>query len=243
MDQASGDRHRYFEGLAVSHVLGGLSESDGRVFRSHLLDCSQCRARVGELRRIANDLADVERDERRVKAAKAIETKRRESDDDDGDFDDAGADQRRSRVMVLIGLLVVLALAGWNFYLRADNGGLRDNVQALEVTRDLLVGGEYGTYRSPTGEFTGRATVRYDEEFALVVLDGVDRVDEFVVYQTNEQDEVIEQGRRTVRGDRLTLLLPRARDSHHVFLTILDEGEQPRSQEITGAHALVATLG
>ena len=84
MDSASdADRHRHYEELAVTHVLGGLSESDGRVFRSHLLDCPQCRARVGELRRIANDLADAERDERRMRAAKAVETKRRDDDDEE----------------------------------------------------------------------------------------------------------------------------------------------------------------
>lgn len=241
MDQVPGDRHRYFEELAVSHVLGGLSESDGRVFRSHLLDCSQCRARVGELRRIANDLADVERDERRVKAAKAIETKRRETDEDEGDFDETGPDPRRSRVVALVGLVVVVALAGWNFYLRAENNGFRSNVEGLEFTRDLLVDGTYGRHRSPTGEFT-QAEVRFDEDRALIVLDGVDDVGQFVIYQTNAAGEVVDSGQQLVTGDRLTLLVNRAPRSRTIFLTTLADGQRADPNQVTGQRALEATL-
>jgi len=244
MDQVPGDRHRYFEELAVSHVLGGLSESDGRIFRSHLLDCSQCRARVGELRRIANDLADVERDERRVKAAKAIETKRRESDDDEGDFDEPVPDPRRSRLVVLVGLLVLIALAGWNFFLRAENGTLRGNNEGLRITRDLLVDGTYGRYRSPTSQFApDAAEVRYDDEHVLVVLDGVEAFDEFMVYQTNPEGQVVDYGRQPVTGDRLTLLIARAPNARTVHLTTLRDGESPSPSEVTGGRALEATVG
>lgn len=113
------DGHRYFEGLAVAHVLGGLDDSEGRVFRSHLLECSNCRARVGELRAIAHDLADVERDERRVRAAQAIETKRRESDDEVDEVAEPLPSERSSRISVVVGLVLIIGLSLWNFTLRS----------------------------------------------------------------------------------------------------------------------------
>jgi hypothetical protein len=242
MEPASGDRHRYFEELAVSHVLGGLSESDGRVFRSHLLDCPQCRARVGELRRIANDLADVERDERRVKAAKAIETKRRETDDRDAEFDDATPDPRRSRMVVLVGLVVVLALSGWNFYLRAQSQVMQRDVVNLTIARDLLVDGHWSQARLPTGEFPP-PVVRYDAEYALIVMDGVEGRGPFAVYQTNA-DGVVEDASpgRPVEGDRLTLLIARAPGTRTIYLTTLRDGETPHPSQVTGERILEATL-
>jgi hypothetical protein len=76
------DDHRAYDDMAVAHVMGGLDEDEGRLFRAHLLDCSECRARVGELRAIAHELAGVERNERRVRSAKAVEMKSREGEED-----------------------------------------------------------------------------------------------------------------------------------------------------------------
>jgi hypothetical protein len=112
------DDHRYFEGLAVAHVLGGLDDSEGRVFRSHLLECPTCRARVGELRAIAHDLADVERDERRVRAAQAIDTKRRESEEETDDRAEPVPSPRSARITVIVGLVLIIGLSLWNFTLR-----------------------------------------------------------------------------------------------------------------------------
>jgi hypothetical protein len=124
--------HRYFEELAVNHVVGGLDESEGRVFRAHLLECGDCRAQVGELRAIAHDLADVERDERRVRAAKAIETKRRETDEDDLDDEEIPGSSRASRIAVVAGLVIVILLSVWNFTLR---GRITEaNGQAIEAS-------------------------------------------------------------------------------------------------------------
>ena len=118
MDDAGG--HRYFEGLAVAHVLGGLDDSEGRVFRSHLLECGSCRARVGELRAIAHDLADVERDERRVRAAQAIDTKRREADEELDQAAEQAPSPRSSRVTIIVGLVLIIGLSLWNFTLRSS---------------------------------------------------------------------------------------------------------------------------
>ena len=117
MDHADG--HRYFEGLAVAHVLGGLDDSEGRVFRAHLLECGSCRARVGELRAIAHDLADVERDERRVRAAQAIDTKRRETEDEVDVAVEPLPSPRSSRITVVVGLILIIGLSLWNFTLRS----------------------------------------------------------------------------------------------------------------------------
>ena len=137
MDDAGG--HRYFEGLAVAHVLGGLDDSEGRVFRAHLLDCGSCRARVGELRAIAHDLADVERDERRVRAAQAIDTKRRESDEETDEAADPMPSQRSSRATVIVGLVLIIGLSLWNFTLRSGMivaEGVNANLVESAVIRD-----------------------------------------------------------------------------------------------------------
>src|SRR5687767_13346777 len=118
MERADG--HRYYEGLAVAHVLGGLDDTEGQVFRSHLLECVDCRARVGELRAIAHDLADVERDERRMRAAQAIDTKRREGDDGGEESDETPDVTRASRITVIVGMVLVIGLSLWNFTLRGE---------------------------------------------------------------------------------------------------------------------------
>ncbi|HSK98397.1 MAG TPA: hypothetical protein VK891_17350 [Euzebyales bacterium] len=103
--------------MAVAHVVGGLSLDEGRLFRSHLLECSSCRARVGELRAIAHDLADVERDERRLRTAKRTETKTHESEDDTA-VAAAPRISGRATLLVAAGLMVLMALSAWNFVLR-----------------------------------------------------------------------------------------------------------------------------
>lgn len=105
--------------MAVAHVVGGLTLDEGRLFRSHLLECTACRARVGELRAIAHDLADVERDERRERAAKRTETKERLDDAAEA----APPTSRRLRVrptlLVGLGLVLLMVLSSWNFVLRS----------------------------------------------------------------------------------------------------------------------------
>lgn len=244
MDSASdADRHRYYEELAVTHVLGGLTQTESRVFRSHLLECSSCRARVGELRRIANDLADVERDERRVRAAKTIETKRRETAaDQEEDLDESPPNPRTSRLVLLLGLLVIVGLAGWNFFLRANLDQQTRNVEGLEVTRDLLLDGKIAVYESPTGQLEGRTQVRYDDDFVLLVLDGVGDDERLAIYQVNAAGGVVETGVQAVSGDRLTLLLRRAQNVSRVIVTRPRDGEQPSPTEIQGVTVLNVLL-
>ena len=129
------DEHREFEDMAVAHVVGGLSLDQGRVFRSHLLECTSCRARVGELRAIAHDLADVERDERRLRTAKRTETKARESED--GDAVPAASPRLSGRAVLVVaaGLTILMALSAWNFVLR---GRLQQTEQTMTLLRESV---------------------------------------------------------------------------------------------------------
>jgi hypothetical protein len=114
--------------MAVAHVVGGLTLDEGRLFRSHLLECTACRARVGELRAIAHDLADVERDERRERAAKRTETKERHDDDGEAIPASTGRLRGRTTLFVGVGLVLLMALSSWNFVLRSR----------LEQAQDVL---------------------------------------------------------------------------------------------------------
>lgn len=134
------EEHRPFEDYAVRHVMGGLDEAEQGTFRSHLLDCAECRARVGELRTIASDLAEVERAERRERAAQTVETKEREADVDP--VVDERPPGRGSRAAVVGGVLLIVLLSVWNFVLRGQNEGLIGRVGALEQSAEAVNFGE-----------------------------------------------------------------------------------------------------
>jgi hypothetical protein len=115
-----GDGHGQYEELVVGHVLDDLAADDAARFRSHLMDCRDCRARVAELRGIAADLADAERDEL---ARAAVRTRAPRRIDPDEAVDGPGP-PRISIVHVTIATVVVLAIAAamgfWNLHLRAS---------------------------------------------------------------------------------------------------------------------------
>lgn len=117
----------------MAHVVGGLSLDQGRVFRSHLLECPSCRARVGELRAIAHDLADVERDERRIRLAKRTETKTTEATEEP-----VAAPSRwngRATLLMAAGLVVLMTLSAWNFVLR---GRLQQTDEIMSLMRQSV---------------------------------------------------------------------------------------------------------
>jgi hypothetical protein len=178
--------HREFEGMAVAHVMGGLDQHQGRAFRAHLLECGECRARVGELRAIAHELAGVERDERRVRAAKAIETKDREDADTDLELPDEARRWRRNRILGFLGVAALVILATYTFTLRTSYLELEqrydqrlDASAALEHGSDLLV-----DYTAPGVEVTARRSgdhvvllmegLRDDRVYGLYLQKGAD---------------------------------------------------------------------
>jgi hypothetical protein len=117
--------------MAVAHVVGGLTLDEGRLFRSHLLECTACRARVGELRAIAHDLADVERDERRERAAKRTDTKERQEDEAEPVPSSSGRFRVKTTMLIGVGLVLLMALSSWNFVLRSRLEQAQD-VMALQ---------------------------------------------------------------------------------------------------------------
>ncbi len=112
------EEHADFERLVVGHVLGDLPGADASRFRSHLLGCRGCRARVAELRGIAADLADAERDEL-ARAQVRTETPRR-VDRGQEPFPTGGQRITVRHVTVATVVVVVLAaaMAFWNLHLR-----------------------------------------------------------------------------------------------------------------------------
>ena len=191
MDQVGREDHPYFEGLALAHVLGGLSESDGQVFRAHLLECSDCRARVGELRALAHDLADVERDERRVRAARAIETKRREVDEDAGEEIEPVPSARSSRIVVFVGLALVVLLAAWNFTLRGANEALTMFTQKQGDAVEVALFGIPWDVQVTGGGATVEASVKEQDGRLAVLMSGVESGDVYGLYLIGADDQVL----------------------------------------------------
>ena len=204
MDHADG--HRYFEGLAVAHVLGGLDDSEGRVFRSHLLECGNCRARVGELRAIAHDLADVERDERRVRAAQAIDTKRRESEDEAEEPDEPPPSPRSSRITVIVGLVLIIGLSLWNFTLRGALTVQESHNRSLIEMGVLAETGEtWDVVRVAPGV---QGTVKHEERTFLLAVDGLDAQQIYGLYLLNADGVV---------ASHFELVKPDAGRVYHTF--------------------------
>lgn len=126
--------------MAVAHVVGGLSLDEGRMFRSHLLECTACRARVGELRAIAHDLADVERDERRERAVRRTETKEREGEAAEPVPATGSRFRWRTTIIAVVALGALMALSSWNFVLRTQIDAARQLLpqhrEAVKVLQD-----------------------------------------------------------------------------------------------------------
>lgn len=216
MDQADG--HRYFEGLAVAHVLGGLDDSEGRVFRSHLLECGNCRARVGELRAIAHDLADVERDERRVRAAQAIDTKRRESEDETDEPAEQVPSARSSRITVIVGLVLIIGLSLWNFTLRSALTVQEQTNRRLVTASVIADSGEPWSLVRQAANVDG--SVKHQDNQFVLTVDGLDSEQAYGVYVLTETGDVAADYRYPSAPDgRLRQLYPLPDDAVRVVVT------------------------
>lgn len=222
------DGHRYFEGMAVAHVVGGLGDADGRVFRAHLLECSECRARVGELRALAHDLADVERDERRVRSPAAVDTKPREPVDP-GDEDaepspprptrsPAGAHPWMPKTLVLLGLVALVGLAGWSFVLRGTVANLEAAVDSLTEASALLEFGEKAEITDLRDDL--EATVSTDGQRLALLLDGVTTGQSYRIFLTDADGNVVEEDTPVeARNGRLFVLVPMIGDAARIVVS------------------------
>ena len=234
---ADADGHRYFEGMAVAHVLGGLDESEGRVFRSHLTECSECRAQVGELRSLAHDLQDVERDERRLRAAKSIETKRREhADEEDGGAPPTVAVAPRAyRLLALVAVLLLIGLAFWNFTLRNTLANQQAIVTNVTDAAELLQLGD------PVSDFqqhrSVEAVVRRDENRAVLLIRNLES-DGHAIYQLDPAGDVLDRYPVTAEDGRIFLLVPLREDVDQLVVTVnpgRDVPDSPRGERMLTA--------
>ena len=216
------DRHSRFDGMAVEHVLGGLGEDDGRLFRAHLLDCGTCRAHVGELRAIAHELADVERNEARARAVQQLETKQREEDEEPAQAAPTSPQRRfRSSRLIVVALLgVVILLSAWVFILRGQVGELE---QQLDASRDILAAPsvEDRWELSTAGGVTGE--LREDGDALVVMADALPDIGiELTVYS----------------GDGTVLLEEPAEVDDGHFLALLRDLDEPLERVTLTAPAL-----
>ncbi|TVR37344.1 MAG: hypothetical protein EA388_01775 [Nitriliruptor sp.] len=134
------DPHARYDGLALDHVLGGLSGRAAAEFRSHLSTCGDCRSRVDELRGIADELGEIERDER-SRARLQTEVVRR----DESEHAPAEPTRRLTVGHVTVATILVLLLAAgvafWNLHLRTTIGAYESVVSSQsEALRDLAAG-------------------------------------------------------------------------------------------------------
>lgn len=221
MTQDREEYHHPFEEMAVAHVLGGLDETDGRLFRSHLLECSDCRARVGELRALAHDLADVDRDERRVRAAKALETKRRETEEDDEETPVPQRPVRARRVPTLggvIALVLVLGLVGWIYTLRGTVAAQETLVDNVQTAASVI---QFGDEAEIVWKMDAvEATVSTRGGRLAVLLDGVPQEEGHVLSQLDADGAMLESGPPVEATDgRLFLLGTRHDEATQVLVT------------------------
>lgn len=238
MGTGAGDHsHRFFEDMAVTHVLGGLDESDGRVFRSHLLECADCRARVGELRAIAHELADVERDERRTRAAKAIETKRRETAEDDDDPGDGARGQRTTRILAVVGFALVVLLAAWNFTLRGTVARQESAIADLQQASEVLQLGEAATVRTLVDGVEAEVKVR--DGHLVLLADGLDDDELYGVYGLTADGDVTFSRGWSATDEKLHVLIRNPGDADQLIVTEYSDQMSPQPD---GRRVLTARL-
>lgn len=239
MDAARGPQaHRPFEDMAVAHVLGGLDTNQGRVFRSHLLECSDCRARVGELRAIASDLVGVERDARREQSANAVETKRRNEEEE---ADAAFVRTRPLPRWVVVALLViVVALTAYGLVVRGNVLRLEQLLEQRLAASAVLEHGDALPVRFRTSGVEVTAKVRADR--VVVLIEGLTSGQTYGAYLVNDTDE----GSLTVyshlldpREDSALLLLPLVGAEDRLIITA---PEGPMTTEPDGSRVFEATL-
>jgi hypothetical protein len=235
------DGHRYFEELAVSHVVGGLDDSEGRIFRAHLLECSECRAQVGELRAIAHDLADIERDERRVRAAKAIETKRRETDEEEQSEEELPPTTRASRIGVVVGLVLLLGLAAWNFTLRGTVEQLAEaNRRGVDASGVLALGEAWDVVRESQVQGTIR---KLGHKVVAYVVNAVPNRT-YGIYLYNADDQLLWTLPIPVPDDGRFLVMPEEDMGAATRVVITDPGpnQVPSEDSPSGTVLLEAKL-
>jgi hypothetical protein len=224
MEGADGhSAHRPYEDMAVAHVLGGLDSDQGRIFRAHLLECSDCRARVGELRAIASDLATVERDERRERSAKAVETKRRQEEEQQVE-----PPSTRPVPRWALGVLV-LALVGALAYAVVLRGNVDRLEQALVDRLDASAALEHGEELDVRFSAAGvTATAKANGNRIVLLMEGMDSGTAYGVYLVDDQGssgaQTIYRNPLVARDGKVFVLLPLQGPEDRLVVTAVEGG-------------------
>lgn len=163
------DHDERWDELALAHVLGGLRADDASEFRAHLAGCSQCRARVAELRSLDSEMAAAEREER---AARRLRTRVEDSPGEDRALEPPEDTGRHRHGLVLVGIVVALlfGLSLWNAHLRAENATLTEVAERQQQTLGTLSGGIVVPVQT-SGAVTGVVSV--DDTAAALALSGL----------------------------------------------------------------------
>lgn len=183
----------------MAHVVGGLTLDEGRLFRSHLLECTACRARVGELRAIAHDLADVERDERRERAAKRTDTKERQDDKAEAAPASTGRFHGRTTLLIGVGLVLLMALSSWNFVLRSR---LEQSEDMIALQRRAVTVLQDGTpWRTLTSSGADGEVVTLDRDMVVMVHELTGST--YGIYLLDGEGETIHRAQATATNGTL----------------------------------------
>ena len=161
----SSEHHDRFEALAVGHVLGGLDQHDSSEFRTHLVGCRRCRTHVAELRRLADELSQVEREERQ-RAATMLEV----AEETDAEEPTRPSPWHRAGVRASVALLVLVVMVGllfWNLHLRRVNSILETLATSRSEVIRILSEGDPLEVEAADG--VGAAAARSGDEIALSV--------------------------------------------------------------------------
>ncbi len=231
--------HEHFQQLAVGHVLGGLTPEDAAQFRSHLLGCRDCRARVAELRGIASDLERAERDER---ARAVVQTEVAEpADEGDAPSTRRSPGTAPSRVgvrHVTVAALVVLVLAGamafWNLHLRSSTAMLSTVAEQHAQTLEVLA---TGLAVEVEAEHPVRGVAAIDGDHVAVTLAGVAQPEEgerVVAWLHDEEGvtAVAELRTRAAEGSVAVVLEDQDADRLELTLERGELGEEPEGDSL-----------
>ena len=225
--------HEHFQELAVGHVLGGLEPDDAAEFRSHLVGCRDCRARVSELRGIASDLERADRDER---ARALVQTELAEPEETPeasgarrGETDASGP--RIGVRHVTIAVIGVMLLAGamgfWNLHLRTGTSMLTTLAEQHAHTLEVLAA---GITVEVEADHPVRGLAAVDGDHVALTLTGVDEPadGQRVVAWLRDDAEVVPAAElRSSGGDEGTVaVVLEDQGAQHLEVT-LEDGEVP----------------
>lgn len=218
--------HDHFDALAVAHVMGGLDTDQATEFRGHLLGCRDCRARVAELRSLANDLDIAAREERAAQRRRPVV----DHGMHDQDIDPVEIDRGRrwlfvagAAVLVILGMLVV-----WNQALRFDNITLVGATANREAVLASLGDGVALPVETRAG-VTGVAALAIDQDIVALSLgrvgeladmnhvvvwrnDGTEAAADWVEFQSFTPNQLV--------GQRLALVVPVTPETSEVIVTV-----------------------